>query len=125
MASTYTSNVTMSQETTDHPKTGVVLLNMGGPDRQEDVQPFLYNLFRDREIIRLGPFFLQKPLAWLISRRRAEKSRNNYARIGGGSPLKAITWRAGSSRSAALQNVRAPRIDLVSSSQCSRSSREN
>ena len=83
----------MSQETTDHPKTGVVLLNMGGPDRQEDVQPFLYNLFRDREIIRLGPFFLQKPLAWLISRRRAEKSRSNYARIGGGSPLKAITWR--------------------------------
>ena len=73
--------------------TGVVLLNMGGPDRQEDVRPFLYNLFCDRDIIRLGPLFMQKPLAWLISWRRAPKSMVNYARIGGGSPLKAITER--------------------------------
>jgi len=72
-------------------KTGVVLLNMGGPDTLDDVQPFLYNLFCDREIIRLGPAFLQKPLAWLISRRRAAKSKANYARIGDGSPLKSIT----------------------------------
>ncbi len=64
---------------------------MGGPDTLEDVQPFLYNLFCDREIIRLGPTFLQKPLAWLISRRRAAKSKTNYAQIGGGSPLKRIT----------------------------------
>ncbi|MBU1564324.1 MAG: ferrochelatase [Proteobacteria bacterium] len=73
-------------------KTGVVLLNMGGPDTLDDVQPFLYNLFCDREIIRLGPALLQKPLAWLISRRRAPKSKANYAQIGGGSPLKKITW---------------------------------
>ena len=72
-------------------KTGVVLLNMGGPDTLDDVQPFLYNLFCDREIIRLGPAFLQKPLAWLISRRRAAKSKANYAQIGEGSPLKNIT----------------------------------
>ena len=67
-------------------------MNMGGPDTLADVQPFLYNLFCDREIIRLGPAILQKPLAWLISRRRAPKSRINYAKIGGGSPLKTITW---------------------------------
>jgi len=72
-------------------KTGVILLNMGGPDTLDDVQPFLYNLFCDRQIIRLGPAFLQKPLAWLISRRRAAKSKANYAKIGGGSPLKTIT----------------------------------
>ncbi|HBT97530.1 MAG TPA: ferrochelatase, partial [Desulfobulbaceae bacterium] len=36
---------------------------MGGPERQEDVGPFLTNLFSDRDIIRLGPAFLQKPLA--------------------------------------------------------------
>jgi protoporphyrin/coproporphyrin ferrochelatase len=82
--------------------TGVVLLNMGGPDHLDDVQPFLYNLFSDREIIRLGPSLLQKPLAWLISRRRAEKSRTNYARIGGGSPLKAITRRQADALGAAL-----------------------
>jgi protoporphyrin/coproporphyrin ferrochelatase len=73
-------------------KTGVVLLNMGGPDTLDDVQPFLYNLFCDREIIRLGPALLQKPLAWLISHRRAPKSKANYAQIGGGSPLKTITY---------------------------------
>ncbi|MFO7761945.1 MAG: ferrochelatase, partial [Desulfobia sp.] len=37
-------------------KTGIILLNLGGPDRLDDVEPFLYNLFADREIIRLGPF---------------------------------------------------------------------
>lgn len=82
-------------------KKGVVLLNMGGPDTLEDVQPFLYNLFCDREIISLGPAFLQRPLAWLISRRRAPKSMACYALIGGGSPLKTITRR----QAAALENV--------------------
>ncbi|CAK8713542.1 MAG: ferrochelatase [Candidatus Electronema aureum] len=72
-------------------KIGVLLLNMGGPEKQEDVLPFLYNLFSDRQIIRLGPAFLQKPLAALIARRRAPKSRENYQKIGGGSPISAMT----------------------------------
>jgi protoporphyrin/coproporphyrin ferrochelatase len=70
---------------------GVVLLNMGGPEKQEDVRPFLYNIFSDRQIIRLGPWLLQKPLAWLIARKRAPKSAATYAQIGGGSPITAIT----------------------------------
>ena len=69
------------------PKSGVLLLNLGGPQRLEDVRPFLYNLFSDRQIIRLGPSVLQKPLAWLIARRRAPKSMANYRLIGGGSPI--------------------------------------
>ena len=72
-------------------KTGIILLNLGGPEKPQDVAPFLYNLFSDREIIRLGPAWLQKPLAWLIARSRAPKSRKTYARIGGGSPLIRIT----------------------------------
>lgn len=71
--------------------TGVLLLNMGGPDSLDDVAPFLFNLFSDREIIRLGPPFLQKVLARIIARRRAPKSRNIYQKIGGRSPLKAIS----------------------------------
>ena len=70
---------------------GVVLLNLGGPERVEDVRPFLYNLFSDRLIIRLGPAFLQSPLAWLIAKRRAPKSQGYYRQIGGGSPLNRIT----------------------------------
>jgi len=70
---------------------GIVLLNMGGPEKQEDVRPFLYNIFSDRQIIRLGPRLLQKPLAWLIARKRAPKSAATYALIGGGSPIATIT----------------------------------
>jgi ferrochelatase len=72
-------------------KTGIILLNMGGPGRQDDVASFLFNLFADRDIIQLGPRFLQKPIAWFISHRRAPKSRAIYAKIGGGSPLLGIT----------------------------------
>jgi protoporphyrin/coproporphyrin ferrochelatase len=72
-------------------RVGVLLLNLGGPDRLEDVRPFLFNLFSDPEIIRLPIKGLQKPLAWLISTLRAKKSQENYRQIGGGSPLRKIT----------------------------------
>ena len=72
-------------------KIGVVLLNMGGPTKLEDVRPFLYNIFSDREIIRLGPSLLQKPIAWYIARKRAPKSMEIYRKIGGGSPIARIT----------------------------------
>ena len=73
----------------------VILLNLGGPERLQDVEPFLYNLFADRRIIRLGPAVLQKPIAWMIAKRRAPKSRKAYALIGGGSPLKKLTMQQG------------------------------
>jgi ferrochelatase len=66
-------------------------LNLGGPERPEDVRPFLLNLFSDRDIIRLGPPFMQKIIARVIATRRAPKSRANYAKIGGGSPIRAKT----------------------------------
>ncbi|GAB4230357.1 MAG: ferrochelatase [Stanieria sp.] len=72
-------------------RVGVLLLNLGGPEKLEDVRPFLYNLFSDPEIIRLPWQGLQKPLAWLISSLRAKKSQENYLQIGGGSPLLQIT----------------------------------
>ncbi len=72
-------------------KVGVLLLNLGGPERIQDVGPFLYNLFSDPEIIRLPNPVLQKPLAWLISSLRASKSQEAYRSIGGGSPLRRIT----------------------------------
>ncbi|MDO8281220.1 MAG: ferrochelatase [Thermodesulfovibrionia bacterium] len=75
---------------TDH-TIGVLLLNLGGPDSLEAVRPFLYNLFSDREIIRLGPSFLQKPIARIISTFRSSKSRRMYGMIGGRSPILEIT----------------------------------
>jgi len=70
---------------------GVVLLNLGGPGKLDEVEPFLLNLFADRDIIRLGPAFLQKFIARRIVKKRAPKSRAAYRLIGGGSPLNRIT----------------------------------
>ncbi len=65
-------------------KTAVVLLNLGGPDSLEAVQPFLENLFNDPDIFKL-PF--QKSLARFISKKRAPKVQEEYKLIGGKSPI--------------------------------------
>ena len=84
---------------------GVLLLNLGGPDTLEDVQPFLYNLFADPDIIRLPAAvqFLQPLIAQLISSLRAPKSREGYEAIGGGSPLRRITEEQASALAASLR----------------------
>ncbi len=74
----------------DGGRTAVLLLNMGGPDSLEAVQPFLRNLFSDPAIIRL-PGILRGPLATIISKRRAQKVRHRYELIGGLSPIGPIT----------------------------------
>ena len=67
-------------------KLAVVLFNLGGPDDQDSVQPFLFNLFRDPAIIGLpAPF--RYALAALISTTRKKTAQANYAIMGGGSPL--------------------------------------
>ncbi len=72
-------------------KTAVLLLQMGGPDTLDAVEPFLLKLFSDRDIIRLGPAFLQPVLARWIARRRAPKVEDQYERIGGRSPIRELT----------------------------------
>lgn len=67
-------------------KLAVVLFNLGGPDGQDDVKPFLRNLFRDPAIIQ-APGLVREGLAWLISTTRAKEAKANYAKMGGGSPL--------------------------------------
>ena len=39
-------------------KTGILFLQLGGPDKLDDVEPFLFNLFSDPDIIRLPVPFL-------------------------------------------------------------------
>eukprot|EP00250_Pteridium_aquilinum_P009827 c18963_g2_i1 orf=234-1775(+) len=89
---------------------GVLLLNLGGPETLEDVQPFLYNLFADPDIIRLPRLlkFLQQPLAKFISMMRAPKSMEGYASIGGGSPLRRITEEQGNALRVALEEKSMP-----------------
>ena len=80
----------MTQEPNSSERVAVVLLNLGGPDGPEAVEPFLRNLFSDPAIIRLpAPFRLW--LARLIAWRRAPTARAIYENLGGGSPIVAET----------------------------------
>ncbi len=78
-------------------KVAVVLLNLGGPDSLEAVEPFLYNLFSDPDIIDFpGSFLFRKRLAKMISTRRATGVIKQYSEIGGKSPLKDHTLKQAS-----------------------------
>lgn len=86
--SMYSNNESLNDKPIET-KVGVLLLNLGGPEKTADVQGFLYNLFADPDIIRLPPFLapLQSFIAYIISKRRAPKSIKAYESIGGGSPI--------------------------------------
>lgn len=84
-------------------KVAVVLFNLGGPDKPESVRPFLRNLFGDPAILRV-PFFIRPALASLLSRLRTKAATANYAILGGGSPLLALTREQGVALDAALSD---------------------
>ena len=71
-------------------KKAVILFNLGGPDKLENVEPFLFNLFNDPAILNL-PSFLRYPLAKLISNRRAPTAKKIYQELGGSFPILQLT----------------------------------
>jgi ferrochelatase len=71
-------------------KKAIILFNLGGPDKIENVEPFLFNLFNDPAILNL-PTLLRYPLAKLISNRRAPIAKKIYAELGGSSPILKLT----------------------------------
>jgi ferrochelatase len=75
-------------------KLGVVLFQLGGPDSLDAIEPFLYNLFCDPDIIDF-PFarIARQPLAKLISTTRAKHVAHHYSEIGGKSPILEFTTR--------------------------------
>lgn len=84
-------------------KIGVVLFQLGGPDSLAAVEPFLYNLFCDPEIINfMGATLARKPLARFIARKRSQIVREHYQAIGGGSPIVELTNRQARALTAAL-----------------------
>lgn len=74
------------------PKTGVLMLNMGGPATLDEVGPFLHRLFHDKDLI---PLPAQKQLAPFIATRRTPKIIEQYRQIGGGSPIRKWTEHQG------------------------------
>jgi ferrochelatase len=90
-------------------RVGVVLFQLGGPDTPQAIEPFLFNLFCDPDIIdfpfaRIG----RKPLAKLISTTRAKKVQHHYSAIGGASPIRRFTERQAD---ALQQRLRAEGVD--------------
>ena len=71
-------------------KKAVILFNLGGPDKLENVEPFLFNLFYDPAILNL-PTIFRYPLAKLISNRRAPTAKKIYQELGGSSPILKLT----------------------------------
>ncbi|HJS84462.1 MAG TPA: ferrochelatase [Acetobacteraceae bacterium] len=88
------------------PRIAIVLFNLGGPDRPEAIRPFLLNLFRDKAILRV-PFFIRPILARIIARQRLKPATENYAVLGGRSPLLELTEAQASALAKALPEVEA------------------
>ena len=89
-------------------KIGVVLFQLGGPDSLEAVEPFLYNLFLDPDIIDFPFAKLARPtLARLIASTRSKKVKKGYAALGGKSPI--VEWTARQAR--ALEEALQPSLD--------------
>jgi protoporphyrin/coproporphyrin ferrochelatase len=102
--------MTGNSELSFHKKTAVVFFQLGGPDSLETIEPFLYNLFMDPDIINFpGAFLARKPLAKFISTRRSLKVSENYKQIGGKSPILDLTHRQAAALESALrmQNINA------------------
>ncbi len=97
--------------TGERKKVGVVLFQLGGPDSREAIEPFLYNLFCDPDIIPLGPLgvLARKPLARYIARRRSKAVAQHYEEIGGQSPIRMLTERQARALEAALRPYVEPR----------------
>ncbi len=75
-------------------KIGVVLFQLGGPDSLSAIEPFLFNLFNDPDIINFPlSFLVRKQLARFISKKRTAPVAQHYSLIGGKSPIGEITMR--------------------------------
>ncbi|MEX2117204.1 MAG: ferrochelatase [Bacteroidota bacterium] len=73
-------------------RTAVVLFQLGGPDSLDAIEPFLYNLFVDPDIIDFpGAFLARRLLARRIAASRSKPVGKHYAEIGGKSPINELT----------------------------------
>jgi protoporphyrin/coproporphyrin ferrochelatase len=89
-------------------KVAIVLFQLGGPDTTANVEPFLYNLFCDPDIIDFPMAWMaRRALAKFISNRRSKKVAEHYSEIGGGSPIRFLTEAQGR----ALEEALRPWID--------------
>jgi len=97
------------------PKIGIVMFQLGGPDSLASVEPFLYNLFSDPDILPIPVVgdLLRKPLARYIARKRAPHVAEHYREIGGRSPIGLLTARQATALEATLRPDFDPFVTLA------------
>ncbi|XP_047352380.1 ferrochelatase, mitochondrial isoform X1 [Vespa velutina] len=71
----------------EKPKTGILMLNMGGPISISQVYGYLLRIMTDRDMIQLP---IQSQLGPWIAKRRTPEVQKKYSEIGGGSPI--LEW---------------------------------
>ncbi|KAF6213102.1 hypothetical protein GE061_010817 [Apolygus lucorum] len=65
-------------------KTAIMMLNMGGPQKLDQVGEYLLRIMTDRDMIQLP---VQSQLGPYIAKRRTAEVQKKYSEIGGGSPI--------------------------------------
>lgn len=85
-------------------KTGILLVQLGGPTRRGELKGFLYRLFADPEVLGIPFAPLRKAVAWAIATSRAPKSAATYEKIGW-SPIRCWTERSATLLEAALASA--------------------
>jgi len=96
-------------------KLAIVLFQLGGPDSLSAVEPFLFNLFSDPDILPIPVVggLLRKPLARYIARKRSPRVAEHYREIGGRSPIGILTARQATALEAALRPEFDPTVTLA------------
>jgi ferrochelatase len=89
-------------------KAAFILINMGGPENQDEVKDFMRSLFHDPHIIEKSKL-TRSFLSWMLSTFRTPKVKKHYAAIGGGSPLKKWTG-IQAEKTAAILNSKYPNL---------------
>lgn len=99
------------RESAEKKRVAVVLFQLGGPDSPQAIEPFLFNLFSDPDIIDFPFARLARPvMARLIASNRARKVQEHYASIGGKSPLRELTERQAAALEAELRKTLDARV---------------
>ncbi|MHB8798733.1 MAG: ferrochelatase [Thermoanaerobaculia bacterium] len=82
-------------------RTGILLVQLGGPTKREELKGFLYRLFADPEILGIPFAPLRKAVAWTIATTREKESAKTYEKIGW-SPIRCWTEKSAMLLEAAL-----------------------
>ena len=87
------------------PKTGILMMNLGGPKKSEDAGTFMYNMFTDKQVVPVLKNVPRPIVRWICNRRAGKSVKQKYDEIGGGTPLYYWTNQQGSKMCELLDKI--------------------